>query len=180
MKAIINFTHPVGRYIPVIGMILWLSNIIAIVSIVVLNIETHKKNQDLVALEKTIQQYRKRQQDFAGIQFPSSKQLTDIQHRVAMINKMVQTKSWEATLVLNKLEAIIPKEIYLTDFYYSQRAKESRISAETDATKNLSTFLHALESNPAFKEVLLIKQSHTKKKNKTLISFDLRLKLGPL
>ena len=90
---------------------------------------------------------------------PSEPQLSDLRERVRGLNKLSASRGWTTSQLLMWLEVHLPRDIQLVALHHKANEGVALLTAEAASAAALTGFLSELEREPAFREVLLSKQS---------------------
>lgn len=109
-----------------------------------------------------------------GSKLPDSTQISAFKEKVALINSLDKGEGMHTSLVLAKLEGLLPGSAYLINFRYQREPGEIMLTAESAKTAPLALFLHRIEKSEAFSHVLLIRQLQAGPDNNKRIQYSIK------
>lgn len=110
----------------------------------------------------------------ASTELPTSQELATLRRRVASINAKIAGYGMPVSVLLAKIETLLPDQAIVLSLQQRRREGEIQMQVESSNTEMLTLFLSRLEKDPQFAEVLLVRQSQAR--DRAGIQFELRLR----
>jgi hypothetical protein len=107
---------------------------------------------------------------------PSLQEFHRLQQRIAGINELAGQQGAGLSVILSRLEQLLPDQAYLTNLVYKPADDEMLLTVEAPSAEQLTGLLQAAEKSRRFSEVLLTRQSQEKRHGQRFIQFEIRLK----
>lgn len=109
-----------------------------------------------------------------SVTLPDYNVLEELDRKTQLVNKLVPHVGGNTLSVLDIIERNLPKNVLLTGFVHKPELGEIDLAVKSQDTVELTSFVHSLEANDSFKQVLIRRQSHGKgDKEDTL--YDIRI-----
>lgn len=176
MKLITNFVHPVGDAAPILAAASWAVVLIAVASTIALGVNAYSLRGEIPALKERLARVEMQAREAKTEDPPPREQLAALKRRVALLNGFAGGRGQLFSVLLTRLEPLMPAETYLVSLHYRQRAGETQLVAEAERAEVLTRFLLNLEKSGHFSEVLLTRQSLRTARGRKHLQFELRLK----
>lgn len=175
MKLETNFVRPVSAGVPVIGLLLWSTSVLAIIVTMWL-LKTvdglQLENQELrVRLDQLVQ--RQEAKDSLPKKHPSKQLMADLHNRVNAVNSLPGSQAQNISSHLARFERLLPKDAYFLRLHHEQKRRQVTLIAESPSINSLTEFLRKLESDPAIKDVLLQKQRQLSDDDYSRLQFEI-------
>ncbi|MDH5180202.1 MAG: PilN domain-containing protein [Gammaproteobacteria bacterium] len=90
-----------------------------------------------------------------------SRTLAEFNRQLLLINNLEKSVGKSASFVMARIENLLPDSVYLINFRYQRDSGEVSLTAESKQTSSLALFLHKLEKDELFSDVLLARQQQT-------------------
>lgn len=120
--------------------------------------ELSSKSVDLQSLQTKLDKRVAETKSTPQTAMPNSAEIKAFQAKVALLNQLDEGTGLPASLVLAKLEKLLPGSAWLINFRYQRELGEINLTTESRQTAPLALFLHRLEKSDDFKQVLLVRQ----------------------
>ena len=133
--------------------------------------QTRKLADRQSELQEKLQQQRHEQGDA-----PSLVQFKQLQQRIAAINELAGRQGAGLSVILSRMEQLLPDQAYLTSLIYRPAGNELLLTVEAPSAEQLTGLLQAAEASQRFSEVLLTRQSQETRRGERLIQFEIRLR----
>jgi CHAD domain-containing protein len=146
-----------------------------------LAVDTVGKVREKTVLTERLADIESRLRDQALIQaLPPPEEMAALRQRVATVNALTELRGWPATALLAQFEEWLPDEVSLVSLRHRIKDGEIVLVAESENADLLTGFMHRLEKEPHFSEVLLSRQGAPAggRANK-LLQYELRLRERP-
>lgn len=176
MKLTTNFVHPVGDAAPILAAASWVVVLMALASTIALAVNAYTLRGEIPALNEHLTRVQAQARAAKTDDPPPRAQLTALKRRVALLNGLAGGRGQLFSVLLTRLEPLMPAETYLVSLHYRQRAGETQLVAEAQRAEVLTRFLLNLEKSEYFSEVLLTRQSLRTVRGRKRLQFELRLK----
>ena len=111
---------------------------------------------------------------------PDNQEFESFKKNAAVIESLNKNKGMDPSLVLARLEHVLPKAAYLVSVQYQRESGEVMLVAESARTAPLALFLHQLEQDAAFEGVLLLRQLQEGAGNQKRIRYSIKFRGGLL
>lgn len=98
----------------------------------------------------------------------------EMSRRVALLNSLAPVKSYPPTHILARLEELLPSDVLLNQYIQKQGGETIDIGVAANDSLSLTAFVHNLEAEEAFRQVLIVRQSSDRA---GLQSYEIRLTL---
>lgn len=161
MKIQTNFSDMPQAPVRWVAGLLLLSAVAMIFSSVSLGISAYKYREYSTQLETRKLKLAERitaMGDITPDTLPDNQEFENFKKNAAVIESLDKNKGMDPTLVLARLERLLPKPVYLVNVQYLRETGEVLLVAEAAKTAPLALFLHQLEQEAAFGGVLLLRQ----------------------
>lgn len=179
MRLITNFVHPVGDAASILAAALWAIVLSALATTIGLGVNAYAMRAEIPQLKERLARVELQVREAQTQDPPSRQQLTALKQRVALLNGLTGGRGQLFSVLLTRLEPLVPAETYLVSLHYRQRAGETQLVAEAARAEALTRFLLNLEKSDHFSEVLLTRQSLRTARGRKRLQFELRLKEKP-
>ncbi len=177
MKLTTSFSPPVGNLAPWLAAVFWAITLVIGVMSIWSVVAARGMQQEKPALRERLGQIEDRKQKAVSQEkLPSAKDLAALKQRVALVNSLAGHRGWSTSVLLAKLEKLLPKQAALASLHHKTKEGEVVIVAESRNVEILTAFLLKLEQEPHFAEVLLTKQARHKAMGRKSVQFEVRIK----
>jgi len=139
-------------------------------------IDSADKRGELSGLQEKLASMAQRTPAISAVTLPSGKDLSELKRRVAAINSLTPYRGAPLTLVLSKLEELLPDSMWLASLHHRAREGDLMIVVEAGSAEQLTRFLQRLEQDPWFSGILLSKQTPQEVPGRNIVQSELRLK----
>jgi len=102
--------------------------------------------------------------------------LASVRDRVRLVNGMVGLHGTSTLSLLEIFERLLPDTAYVVSLQHRAESGEVVLLVTADSATPLTAFLRALEREPQFQQVLLLRQSSAAAKHTGGVQFEIRLK----
>ncbi len=178
MKLTTNFTNPYGKMAPLMGMLLiGLSCFLIYISVVKLvQVEFYKKQ--FAKIEGDTKKYKQHiaKLNMRQIHKPTKVELNTLTAQIKKHAELVGELRSSILPLMNKLEGLLPKTVYLTVLEYDIQSQRIKIVAISDDISGMSDFLTQLEQDNAYSSVLMKRQATVQFNDVDKIEFELSIK----
>lgn len=104
---------------------------------------------------------------------PSEQKIFDLTEKINQINSIVPLSAPTVAIVMEALENNLPRELWISQFLYTEDQGELSISVQSFSPEKLSTYLKILEEEPIFLSVLLARQTQFTHGDRQTLQYDL-------
>ena len=175
MKLSVSFVTAPGRTAPWLALGLIVVSVFMAISAFVFALSGWVQRAEQPELETRLERAKKAADEVSETPLPPRADLDRLRTRVVAINQITGVGGKTLTDVLQRLEASLPDDVALTTLHYQRRQKEITLVAEATRADILTEVLQRLESNGAFHDVRLLRQSE-RSSGRGGVQFELRLK----
>lgn len=112
--------------------------------------------------------------DITPKSLPDNQEFEAFKNKASIIESLHKNKGMNPSLVLARLERVLPKAAYLVSLQYQRESGEVMLVAEAEQTAPLALFLHQLEQDDAFDGVLLLRQFQEEEKGRKRIQYSIK------
>ena len=181
MKITASFVAPVRPLAPVLAGALLLTGLLLAGAAAWLAVDGVGKARERTALNERLADIESRLRERALIEaLPPPEEMAALKRRAAAVNALTETRGWPAATLLARLEAWIPDEVSLVSVRHRIKDGEAIIVAEAENPEHLTNFMHRLEKEPHFSEVLLSRQgAPAAGRDSKALQYELRLRERP-
>jgi len=177
VKVTAQFEGSVSGFARYLRTAIWYLSVIAVGGSLWFSFDAMRLHDKAFALEKQLAGLMEgRGTDVAGL--PAPEDISRIKDQVDEVNALFPGYRGSLSVLLSKLEELLPDDIYLIHINYKPRLSEMQLVAEGDQLETLARFLHRLERDRSFDDVLLTKQTHRKSKGMAKLQFHVSIRLG--
>ena len=177
MKIDTNFYDDREISIPLLLCVLFMFSVLMVASLMWqyftyshIEQERPKLSEKLDVMQGNLSKLRKNNKNL-----PDNAQLIHLKKRIQEYNGIFSYEGRSAVGVLNKIEAIMPAEVFLQSFIYRRNSGELQLIATSYDEDELTELLNKLERVDEFSNVLLKSQNKAKGGSKNLIEYEIRL-----
>lgn len=107
---------------------------------------------------------------------PTVVEMERLRRTIDILNGLAPSKGMSASAMLSAMESKLPDEAYIVRLVYKPENGGLNLVAESPSAAPLTAFLHALEQEPSFKEVLLSRQLHMRRKSIDYTQYEISLR----
>lgn len=178
MKITTSFSQPIYNLVPMLRLVFYSITMVGFIIVVVLLYNGIIEQDKGLALQQHLTKLNKRitSNPVKTVKLPASADLRIMKQRVGEINQLSGGKGWPSSRILISLEKLLPKSVYLISLQHKQQTGELLLLAEAGKVEVLTQFLHRLESEKHFAEVLLVRQTKRGSRGKRRIQYELKIK----
>lgn len=105
---------------------------------------------------------------------PNDNSLRQVRDKVGVINELINIYGDTSVAVLYKLEAMLPSNVLIRYLEHKPKTGSVHLVIESDDTLALTSFVHNLEADDSFEQVLITRQSHPDNDSKHY-QYDIRI-----
>lgn len=177
MKIQTNFSNIPTPPVVLISNLIWGITLLVVLVSIGLGISAYRFNQDTEALQDTKLKLDERLSamgETTANPVTNTVEFQAFRKHVAAISKLGKNKGMNPSLIMAKLEQILPNSVYLLSFQYQGETGDVILTAESKRTASLALFLRQLELEPAFNEVLLLRQLQEGQGNQKRIRYSIK------
>lgn len=178
MSLKLSFVPCEYRAVPVVFIVVWTLLLLLLITgagLLVARAELAEQSRELagrqVQLQEKLAQQRREQGDA-----PSLAQFEQLQQRIAAINELSGRQGAGLSVLLSRMEQLLPDQAYLTNLIYRPAGNELLLTVEAPSAEELTGLLQAAEASQRFSEVLLTRQRQETRRGQRLIQFEIRLR----
>ncbi|MGD8712714.1 MAG: PilN domain-containing protein [Thiohalophilus sp.] len=155
--------------------VLLLSLLIFAAGMIVTRFELSAQNLDLADRQVELKNKLEQQSELlkGG---PSLSEFRQLQQRIAAINELAGRQGAGLSVMLSRIEELLPDQAYVTSLSYKPADNELLLTIEAPGAEQLTGLLQAAEKSGRFSEVQLSRQSQEKRGNRRVIQFEIRLR----
>lgn len=107
---------------------------------------------------------------------PTVAEMERLRRTIDILNGLTPSKGMSASAMLSAMEGKLPDEAYFVRLVYKPENGGLTLVAESPSAAPLTEFLHALEQEPSFKEVLLSRQLRMRRKSIDYTQYEISLR----
>ncbi len=181
MKITASFTPPIRPLAPALAGAFLLTGVLLAGVTVWLVADTVGKAREKAVLTERLADIESRLRERALIEaLPPAEEMAALRQRAAAVNTLTEIRGWPATALLARFEEWLPDEVSLVSLRHRIKDGEIVIVAEAENAELLTGFMHRLEKEPHFSEVLLSRQgAPASGRDNKLLQYELRLRERP-
>ncbi|MBI5783120.1 MAG: PilN domain-containing protein [Gammaproteobacteria bacterium] len=144
-------------------------------------VDTVAKAREKAVLTERLTDIESRLRERALIEaLPPLEEMAALRQRAAAVNTLTEIRGWPATALLARFEEWLPDEVSLVSLRHRIKDGEIVLVAESENADLLTGFMHRLEKEPHFSEVLLSRQgAPAGGRDNKLLQYELRLRERP-
>jgi len=110
----------------------------------------------------------------SSLSLPANDVLEELDRKVKLVNSLVNIVGDNTVAVLSDVEKTLPKEAMITSISHKAKLGQIDLTVKSTDSLSLTAFVHDLESNERFNQVLIRRQSHDGQ-NADATSYDIRI-----
>lgn len=181
MKVTASFAPAVRPLAPILLGVFLLAGFLLAGSIVWLAVDGVGKFREKAVLHEHLADIESRLRERALIeQLPLPEEMAALKQRATAINALAGIRGWSSTTLLARMEEWLPDEVSLVSLRHRGKDGEVVLVAEAENAELLTGFMHLLEKEPHFSEVLLSRQgAPAHGRDSKLLQYELRLRERP-
>lgn len=181
MKLNTNFTNPYGKLALFIGILLVGLSSFLIYNSAVKLIQINLYKDQFTKIKEDTKKYRQHiaKLNMKRIHKPTKVELDVLSSKIKKHTELVGSLRTSILSLMNKLEGLLPKTVYLTVLEHDTQSQQIKIVAISDDISGMSDFLTQLEKDNAFSSVLLKRQATVQFNKIGKVEFELSIKESP-
>lgn len=133
----------------------------------------HSRIEDIDRKVSSLSEKHKRLEK-VSVTLPDYNVLKELERKSKLVNKLVHHIGDNTLSVLNVVEKELPGKVLLTEFVHQPELGEIDMTLKSQDTDELTAFVHHLEANKNFRQVLIRRQSHAKEDEGTTV-YEIRV-----
>lgn len=177
MKIRTNFsqqsTLPVNLIIGSLSLAILLFIYISI-DLVLTAYQYHTESGDLLVRKLKLEEKLTAMGNIKAVSLPEIRDFDVFKKQLKDLGDLEKMRGIDPSLMMAKLERILPKSVYLASMQYRRESGEVTLLAESGSTASLALFLHQLEGETGFSNVLLVRQLQEGDGNNKRIQYSIK------
>ena len=106
------------------------------------------------------------------------KRFDQLKSRLATINQLTEMDGLDISLILSRLEGLMPDQFYLLSLNYRSVTDDLSLVIESSDVAKVAGFIDKLETDNLFGDISIVRQTHVSSKGRTAVQFEIHLKSG--
>lgn len=176
MKLTTSFVSPRHDSAAVVALVLTCGALLLLGAAVVAAVDAYGLRSKTTGIEARIAELRSVARGTAEPARQAVHDLAEVRDRVRRINGMVGLRGISTLSLLETFERLLPDPAYVVNLQHRAEVGEIVLLVAADSVTPLTAFLRALEREPRFQQVLLLRQSAAGSKRAGGVQFEIRIK----
>jgi Tfp pilus assembly protein PilN len=178
MKLKTNFVNTPLNLVPLFSIINWGLALGLLILSIYLVLDGNRLQQKNIVL---VDQQKKLNDQWLTVSDQSKQQLTrdrfdKLKIRFATINQLTEMTGQDVSLILSRLESLLPDQSYLLSLNYRSNTDELALVIESSDVGKLTDFIESLEKDKLFSDISIVRQDHVSRKGQTAVQFEVHVK----
>lgn len=181
MKHQTSFVNLPTNLVPVLSVFSWSTALLMLLLAVYLVYSGNVLEQKNVRLHNQHQKLQAKLALYENKYVDDKNQLTLEQYehlklRVEKLNNLTEFFGQDVSLILSRLETLVPPGSFLVSLSYRSLSDELILVIESADVSDLTQFVDRLETAELFSDVAIVRQDNVKNKGRAAVQFEIHMK----